>query len=142
MLICTTQLKAEMVTLRDGSKLKFDKKKIEIIDGLPSLGQNLFILSPYKSKNYGTLTTNYFLLVINGEKSSDPWCTGELLDKICKNESQFKDEKFITLSVASPYLLNDSVSVVHSISFNAKKNPVDLVGMYKNLLTNMEWSHQ
>lgn len=121
-------LASSVIKLRDGSELKVNDKNIEIVDGLASLGQNLFIIQNKESKEKAILTTHFTIRKFQNKNAKDSWCEGNLEKSICITSNQ--DGK--VYSILSPNL-TQGVGTVHSIAINNSKKSSFAISLLQNI---------
>lgn len=117
-----------IIKLRDGSELKVHEKNIDVVDGLASLGQNLFIIQNKQSKEKAILTTHFAIRKFQNKNAKDSWCEGNLEKSICITSNQ--DGK--VYSILSPNL-TQGVGTIHSITINNSKKSSFAISLLQNI---------
>lgn len=116
------------LTLRDGSILKYENSNVDVVDGLASLGQNLFVVRNKLTKEQVILTTHFEIRSFQKKNAKEPWCTGVLENNICTNTN--KEGR--VYSIISP-TLKQGIGTIHSVIVNDDKTTKFALSILQNI---------
>lgn len=118
------------LSLRDGSILKYEKSKMDVIDGLASLGQNLFVVKNKQTNEQVVLTTHFQIRKYQDKNAKESWCDGNIEKNICVSLN--KEGKIY--SIISP-ILKQGVATIHSVIVTDEKS----TNLALSILQNISW---